>query len=95
MIELIPETHLFRKINRMVLFDFICDFTASYYSTNGRPYVDLVSMFEMLLNLRQRGRPHWGERLNGFTVFVYDRVNRLQAPAVRLSQATLRARTKI
>lgn len=49
MIELIPETHLFRKINRMVLFDFICDFTASYYPTNGRPYVDLVSMFEMLL----------------------------------------------
>lgn len=49
MIELIPETHLFRKINRMILFDFICDFTASYYPTNGRSYVDLVSVFEMLL----------------------------------------------
>ena len=47
--ELIPENHLLRKINQMISFDFIYDLVASYYPTNGRPSVDPVSMFKMLL----------------------------------------------
>ena len=47
--ELIPEKHLLRKINQMISFDFIYDLVAPYYSTNGRPSVDPVSMFKMLL----------------------------------------------
>lgn len=47
--ELIPENHLLRKINQMISFDFIYDLVAPYYSTNGRPSVDPVSMFKMLL----------------------------------------------
>ena len=47
--ELIPENHLLRKINQMISFDFIYDFVAPYYPTNGRPSVDPVSMFKMLL----------------------------------------------
>lgn len=47
--ELIPENHLLRKINQMISFDFIYDLVASYYPANGRPSVDPVSMFKMLL----------------------------------------------
>ena len=47
--SLIPETHLLRKIERMVSFDFIYDFLAPYYPATGRPSVDPVSMFKMLL----------------------------------------------
>lgn len=47
--ELIPENHLLRKINQMISFDFIYDLVVSCYSTNGRPSVDPVSMFKMLL----------------------------------------------
>ena len=47
--SLIPETHLLRKIERMVSFDFIYDLLAPYYPTTGRPSVDPVSMFKMLL----------------------------------------------
>ena len=47
--ELIPENHLFRKINQMISFDFIYDLVASYYPDNGRPSVDPISMFKMLL----------------------------------------------
>ena len=47
--ELIPENHLLRKINQMISFDFIYDLVAPYYPTNGRPSVDPVSMFKMLL----------------------------------------------
>ena len=47
--SLIPETHLLRKIERMVSFDFIYDLLASYYPATGRPSVDPVSMFKMLL----------------------------------------------
>ena len=46
---LIPENHLLRKINQMISFDFIYDLVAPYYPTNGRPSVDPVSMFKMLL----------------------------------------------
>ena len=47
--SLIPETHLLRKIERMVSFDFIYDLLAPYYPAAGRPSVDPVSMFKMLL----------------------------------------------
>ena len=47
--SLIPETHLLRKIERMVSFDFIYELLAPYYPTTGRPSVDPVSMFKMLL----------------------------------------------
>ena len=47
--ELIPIDHLLRKINQMVSFDFIYDLVAPYYPANGRPSVDPVSMFKMLL----------------------------------------------
>ena len=47
--SMIPETHLLRKIERMVSFDFIYDLLAPYYPATGRPSVDPVSMFKMLL----------------------------------------------
>ena len=47
--SLIPETHLLRKIERKVSFDFIYDLLAPYYPAIGRPSVDPVSMFKMLL----------------------------------------------
>lgn len=47
--SLISETHLLRKIERMVSFDFIYDLLAPYYPATGRPSVDPVSMFKMLL----------------------------------------------
>ena len=47
--ELIPENHLLRRINQLASFNFIYDLAAPYYSANGRPSVDPVSMFKMLL----------------------------------------------
>ena len=47
--SLIPENHLLRKIDRMVSFDFIYELLAPYYSATGRPSVDPVSMFKILL----------------------------------------------
>ena len=47
--SLIPETHMLRKIARMVSFDFNCDHMAPYYPAKARPYVDPVSMLQMLL----------------------------------------------
>ena len=47
--SMIPETHLLRKIERMVSFDFIYDLLAPYYPATGHPSVDPVSMFKMLL----------------------------------------------
>ena len=47
--SLIPETHLLRKIERMVSFDFIYDLLTPYYPATGRPSVAPVSMFKMLL----------------------------------------------
>ncbi|MDY3984646.1 transposase [Dysosmobacter sp.] len=47
--SLIPENHLLRKVDSMVSFDFIYDLLAPYYSVTGRPSVDPVSMFKMLL----------------------------------------------
>ena len=47
--SLIPETHLLRKIDRVVSFDFIYELLAPYYSATGRPSVDPASMFKMLL----------------------------------------------
>ena len=47
--ELIPNDHLLRKIDQLVSFDFIYDLVVPYYPANGRPSVDPVSMFKMLV----------------------------------------------
>lgn len=44
-----PENHLLRKIDRSISFDFIYDLLAPYYPATGRPSIDPVSMFKMLL----------------------------------------------
>ena len=46
---MIPENHLLRKIDRIVRFEFIYELLTPYYPSNGRPSVDPVSMFKMLL----------------------------------------------
>lgn len=46
---MIPDKHLLRKINEAVNFDFIYDLLAPYDPSNGRPSIDPVSMFKMLL----------------------------------------------
>ena len=45
----IPENHLLRKIDQKISFDFIYDLLAPYYPATGRPSIDPVSMFKMLL----------------------------------------------
>ena len=47
--SMIPSGHLLRKIDAMISFDFIYEILASHYPTIGRPSVDPVSMFKMLL----------------------------------------------
>lgn len=47
--SLIPEKYLLRKVDCMVSFDSIYDLLAPYYPATGRPSVDPVSMFKMLL----------------------------------------------
>lgn len=47
--EMIPVNHFLRKMNRMVSFEFIYDLVAPHYPVNGRPSVDPVSMYKMLL----------------------------------------------
>ena len=46
--EFIPSDHLLQEINQMVPFDFIYNFVAPYYSANGRPSVNPVSIFKLL-----------------------------------------------
>lgn len=46
---MIPENHLLRKIDRIISFDFIYEILAPYYPATGRPSIDPVSMFKMLL----------------------------------------------
>lgn len=47
--SLIPENHLLRKIDQIISFEFIYDLLAPYYPSIGRPSVDPVCMFKMLL----------------------------------------------
>ena len=47
--SLIPESHLLRKVDQTVSFDFIYDLLAPCYPVTGRPSIDPVSMFKMLL----------------------------------------------
>lgn len=47
--SMIPENHLLRKIDRVISFEFIYDLLAPYYPSIGRPSVDPVCMFKMLL----------------------------------------------
>lgn len=46
---LVPNNHLLKKIHRLVSFDFIYDILSTYYPINGRPCIDLICMFKMLL----------------------------------------------
>ena len=46
---MIPQKHLLRRIDRVIGFEFIYELLAPYYPSNGRPSVDPVSMFKMLL----------------------------------------------
>lgn len=46
---MIPQGHLLKKIDKVMDFDFIYEELAPYYPANGRPSVDPVSMFKMLL----------------------------------------------
>lgn len=48
-LHMIPENHLLRKIDRIISFDFIYEILAPYYPATGRPSIDPVSMFKMLL----------------------------------------------
>ena len=47
--DLVPSNHLLKKIHCLVSFDFIYDILSSYYPINGRPFIDPVCMFKMLL----------------------------------------------
>lgn len=47
--ELIPNNHLLRRISQVISFDFIYEILEPYYTSNGRPSIDPVSMFKMLL----------------------------------------------
>lgn len=48
-LDLIPDNHLLRKIDARISFSFIYDLLTPFYSAVGRPSVDPVSMFKMLL----------------------------------------------
>lgn len=47
--ELIPNNHLLRRISQVISFDFIYEILEPYYPSNGRPSIDPISMFKMLL----------------------------------------------
>lgn len=47
--ELIPNNHLLRRIPQVISFDFIYEILEPNYPSNGRPSIDPVSMFKMLL----------------------------------------------
>lgn len=47
--DLVPSNHLLKKIYRLVSLDFTYDIFFPYYPTNGRPSIDPVCMFKMLL----------------------------------------------
>lgn len=49
LLDLIPDNHLLRKIDARISFSFIYDLLTPFYSAVGRPSVDPVSMFKMLL----------------------------------------------
>ncbi|OLS36528.1 hypothetical protein BTR22_10850, partial [Alkalihalophilus pseudofirmus] len=48
--QLVPEDHLLRKIDATIDFNFIYDRVKSFYSEdNGRPPIDPVMLFKMML----------------------------------------------
>ena len=47
--DLIPNNHLLRESSQVISFDFIYEILEPYYPSNGRPSIDPVSMFKMLL----------------------------------------------
>lgn len=47
--DLIPDNHFLKKIHRLISFDFIYDILSPCYPIKGRPSIDPVCMFKMLL----------------------------------------------
>ncbi|WP_139257354.1 transposase, partial [Desulforamulus aeronauticus] len=48
--ELVPQNHLLRKIDKYIDFSFIREKVQPYYcSDNGRPSIDPVVLFKMIL----------------------------------------------
>ena len=47
--ELVPETHMLKRIDKLVDFDFIYKLAAPYYSATGRRSIDPVTLIKMLL----------------------------------------------
>ena len=47
--ELVPETHMLKRIDKLVDFDFIYKLAAPYYSATGRRSIDPVTLLKMLL----------------------------------------------
>ena len=61
--QLVPQDHLLRKIDKYIDFSFIRDLTRDLYChTNGRPAVDPVVLFKMLLVLCQ----YFGHKKSNF-----------------------------
>lgn len=46
---LIPESHLLKKIQNSINFDFIYEIMSPYYSDTGRKSIDPISLIKMLL----------------------------------------------
>lgn len=46
---MIPESHLLKRLKRLVQFDFVKDKTKSYYSHTGKPSIDSVVLIKMLI----------------------------------------------
>ena len=47
--SLIPESHLLKRLEKLVSFDFVRDITKDYYSHTGKPSIDPVVLVKMLL----------------------------------------------
>lgn len=48
--QLVPQNHLFRKIEKAIDFSFINEYTKKYYSQDrGRPCLDTVILFKIVL----------------------------------------------
>ena len=47
--ELVPQDHLVRKLEAAIDFSFIYPLVRNLYSTNGRPCIDPVVLFKMLI----------------------------------------------
>ncbi|HOB43742.1 MAG TPA: transposase, partial [Bacillota bacterium] len=68
---LVPEDHLLRKIDQVIDFDRIYEFVGQYYcQDNGRPAVDPVVLFKMVLIQHLFGIPSLRRTVEEITVNV-------------------------